>query len=88
MEMFLDYEHPEELLFIALYRNVQGQRASWYNQSCNNLYSPMAGNLGTAFIPKHNSNEIKFLQLQIGSKLLPEYPIRSHAECFYNLSKY
>ena len=47
----------------------------------------MAGNLGTAFIPKHNSKEIKFLQLQIGSKLLPEYPIRSHAECFYNLRK-
>ena len=30
---------------------------------------------------------LHFLQLQIGSKLLPEYPIRSHAGCFYNLRK-
>jgi hypothetical protein len=27
------------------------------------------------------------MQLQIGSKVMPEYPIRSHAECFYSLSK-
>jgi hypothetical protein len=27
------------------------------------------------------------LQLQLGSKLLPDYPSKSHAECFYNLRK-
>ena len=26
-------------------------------------------------------------QLQIGAFLIPQYPIRSHAECFYSLSK-
>ena len=26
-------------------------------------------------------------QLQIGSKLFPEYPIRSHNECYYQLKK-
>jgi hypothetical protein len=32
-------------------------------------------------------NEIKNLQLMVGSKMYPEYPIRSHAECLYNLRK-
>ncbi len=26
-------------------------------------------------------------QLQIGSKLFPEYPVRSHSEAYYNLKK-
>ena len=35
----------------------------------------------------HNSNgEIQF-QLQIGSKLFPQYAMRSHGECFYQLKK-
>jgi hypothetical protein len=34
---------------------------------------------------KESDDEIQHLQLMIGSKLYPEYPIRSHAECFYNL---
>ena len=34
-----------------------------------------------------SDHELHHLQLQIGSKLYPEYPIRSHAECFYNLRK-
>jgi hypothetical protein len=36
---------------------------------------------------KESDDEIQHLQLMIGSKLYPEYPIRSHAECFYNLRK-
>ena len=28
------------------------------------------------------ANEIKHLQLTIGSEMYPEYPIASHAECF------
>jgi hypothetical protein len=36
---------------------------------------------------RHSSlNEFEF-QLQLGSKLYPEYPIRSHAEAFYQLRK-
>ena len=58
-------------VFIALAKNT-GSRLNWYNQSWNNFYSPMAGNLGTACIHNDGANEITFLQLQIGSKLLPE----------------
>ena len=32
-------------------------------------------------------NEIDSCYIQIGSKLYPEYPIRSHAEAFYQLTK-
>ena len=38
-----------------------------------------------AFI--HNSDGEFEFELQIGSKLFPEYPIRSHNEAFYQLSK-
>ena len=34
----------------------------------------------------NHSKEIEF-QMQIGSKLYPEYPIRSHAEAYYQLRK-
>jgi hypothetical protein len=33
------------------------------------------------------ANEITSLQLQVGSFLIPQYPIRSHSECFYSLRK-
>ena len=33
------------------------------------------------------ANEITSLQLQIGAFVIPQYPIRSHAECFYSLRK-
>ena len=47
----------------------------------------MAGNRsGPTYIYDSNA-ELKHLQLQIGSELYPEYPINSHAECFYNLRK-
>jgi hypothetical protein len=37
----------------------------------------------------HNieENEIVSLQLQVGAFLIPQYPIRSHSECFYSLRK-
>ncbi len=33
------------------------------------------------------AGEIKNFQVQVGSKLFPEYPIRSHAEAYYQLQK-
>ena len=33
------------------------------------------------------ANEIESLQLQVGAFMMPQYPIRSHAECFYSLRK-
>ncbi|MFM7854649.1 MAG: hypothetical protein ACKO96_22665, partial [Flammeovirgaceae bacterium] len=35
----------------------------------------------------HNSKGVFEFQLQIGSKLFPEYPIRSHTEAYYQLKK-
>ena len=34
---------------------------------------------------KDYGNETQHLQLMVGSKMYAEYPIRSHAECSYNL---
>ena len=36
---------------------------------------------------KDFDTELQHLQLSLGSKLFPEYPIRSHAECFHTLRK-
>ena len=54
------------------------------------------GNFGTFFSPMGNDNQTQLVhnaegefeyQLQIGSKLFPEYPIRSHNEAYYQLCK-
>ena len=47
----------------------------------------MAGNRSGPTSIKDSNTEIEHLQLMVGSKMYPEYPIRSHAECFYNLRK-
>jgi hypothetical protein len=47
----------------------------------------MTGNGDGISLIKKSTNESEILQLQIGPKLLPEYPIRSHSECFYSLRK-
>jgi hypothetical protein len=51
----------------------------------NNFFSPMQPENTTALTPEANG-EFEF-QLQIGSKLFPEYPIRSHNEAYYQLAK-
>ena len=53
----------------------------------NSFYSPMnAFNEGELNV-YDQSMEIADFQVQIGSKLFPEYPIRSHAEAYYQLRK-
>jgi hypothetical protein len=47
----------------------------------------MIGNRDGPSNIKDSDWEIQHLQLMIGSTMYPEYPIRSHAECFYNLRK-
>jgi hypothetical protein len=47
----------------------------------------MIGDIEGPINSKDSDNEIQHLQLSIGSKLFPEYAIKSHAECFYNLRK-
>ena len=76
-------------VFVSLDKDfVDGtERESFYNKQFNNFYSPMAGNEITEVTTHNGTHEIEKLQLQIGSKLYPEFPIRSHAEAFYSLRK-
>ena len=45
----------------------------------------MIGNRDGPGNVKDTNHEIQHLQLMIGSKMYPEYPIRSHAQFFYTL---
>ena len=41
---------------------------------------------GETVITTHNEGrEINYLTLQVGAVMMPQYPIRSHAECYYSL---
>jgi hypothetical protein len=74
-------------VFMSLDKNFTEARIKWCNKSWNTFYSTMIGNRDGPSNIKDSDNEIKHLQLSIGSKLYPEYGIKSHAECFYNLRK-
>ena len=52
----------------------------------NMFYSPMK-NLAGGHLDRHDSDKEFECQLALGSKLYPEYPIRSHSEGFYQLRK-
>jgi hypothetical protein len=52
----------------------------------NDFWSPNAGTTGTTVLT-HTGEKFSHFQLQIGSKLFPEYPIKTHAEAFYSLRK-
>ena len=74
-------------IFVSLDKDLAGNRATFYNKKWNNFWSTLAG----ADVPTNNNHdpdyEIKHFQVQIGSKLFPEYPIKTHAEAFYSLRK-
>ena len=53
----------------------------------NDFYSPMY-EYAKGADNQFNSNGEFEAQLQLGAKLYPEYPIRSHAEAFYQLRKH
>ena len=69
-------------VFVTLHKTDTDsvQRKFW-----NNFFSPMQVENQSAFV--HNSDGEFEFQLQIGSKLFPEYPIRSHNEAYYQLAK-
>ena len=52
----------------------------------NNFFSPMQPGNKDQLLAHNSDGEFEF-QLQIGSKLFPEYPIRSHNEAYYQLCK-
>jgi hypothetical protein len=74
-------------VFLSLERDFKDDRLRWYNKQWNSFYSPMAGDSHSTITKHIEGNEIVSLQLQIGAFLIPQYPIRSHAECFYSLKK-
>ena len=79
-------------VFLSLERDFSEEvnktdRTRWYYKHWNNFYSPMAVDTNTILTRHTQHNEIVSLQLQVGSFLIPQYPIRSHAECFYSLRK-
>ena len=61
-------------------------RTLFYNKFWNNFWSPNAG-VGLTTTLTHGGERFSHFQLQIGSKLFPEYPIKTHAEAFYSLRK-
>ena len=74
-------------VFLTLERDFTGARDTFHNKQWNNFYSPMAINTVTGVTTHIQANEIESLQLQVGAFLMPQYPIRSHSECFYSLRK-
>ena len=52
----------------------------------NGFYHPMNGQLPFQYAKYENDRELQY-QIQIGSKLFPEYPIQSIAETFQQLRK-
>ena len=75
-------------LFMTLDRDFTQNRRSWYNKRWNNFYSPLAEeSIQAKPISNERVREFEVLQLVIGSKLFPEYPMKSHAECYYSLRK-
>ncbi len=75
-------------VFVTLNKNMNVNDREKYmgRKNWNDFFSPMwDSNLYPNYI--HDpSGEFEF-QLQIGSKLFPEYPMRSHNEAFYQLKK-
>ena len=74
-------------MFTSLDKDFTGARLKWHNKSYNSFWSPMSGDNETNYTWNRNADDIQRLQVQIGSKLFPEYPIKSHAEAFYSLRK-
>ena len=61
-------------------------RDIFYRKKWNDFFSPMSVNNVDGKLTHNPEGEIQ-IQMQIGSKLYPEYPIRSHAEAYYQLKK-
>ena len=66
-------------------RTGEGTLAAPTYKGWNDFYHSMGGDVDLTQ-PYDASKEMEF-QIQIGSKLFPEYPMRSIAECYYQLTK-
>ena len=73
-------------VFVTLDKAFTPTRKNHYNKVWDNFWSPNAG-VGLTGTLTHTGEKFSHFQLQIGSKLFPEYPIKTHAEAFYSLRK-
>jgi hypothetical protein len=73
-------------VFVTLDHEVSAENQMNQRKSWNDFYSPMFPYSGGDWVAYGASGEFEF-QLSVGSKQFPEYPIRSHAEAFYQLKK-
>ena len=73
-------------VFLTLNQNTYPAGNVRYKE-WNSFYSPMEFYTGETLNKWDAEGEIGDFQIQIGSKLFPEYPIRSHAEAYYQLRK-
>ena len=74
-------------VFVTLHKDYTGDRATKLGRKAwNDFFSPMSRDNSDATLTHDQNGEFEF-QLQIGSKLFPEYPIRSHNEAYYQLKK-
>jgi hypothetical protein len=77
-------------VFVTLDHDVLSEAAGLYKtrKSWNDFYSPMHGiTTGPPNWDRYDEDGEFEFQLSAGSKLFPEYPIRSHSEAFYQLKK-
>lgn len=65
----------------ATSRDTKNTKKLWCD-----FFSPASENNKSGKLKIDNNDEFEF-QLQVGSKLFPEYPVRSHAEAYYQLRK-
>ena len=73
-------------VFVTLDKDVASESSMAGRKKWNDFYSPMQPTGGGLHEAYDATKEFEF-QLQLGSKLYPEYPLRSHAESFYQLRK-
>ena len=74
-------------VFVTLSKDFSGTRATLTGRKAwNYFFSPMSSENKLGVFTHTSDGEFEF-QFQIGSKIYPEYPIRSHNESFYQLKK-
>jgi hypothetical protein len=73
--------------FVTLNKNSGTSESLLLNRNWNEFWSPMSSQQTLNNFIHDSDYEVDSCYVQIGSKLFPEYPIRSHAEAFYQLTK-
>ena len=73
-------------VFVTLFKPLNEDKRYHGRKRWNSFYSPTWAYTANQYNSHSSTGEFEF-QLQLGSKLYPEYPIRSHAESYYQLRK-